>query len=271
MADNETPDPPVPQPGEDFWEQPALDTERSEDGTTLTVRYAGDYEAVKAFSESFTPGAPHPTDGSFTLSNIRLERYEGPSGRLELVYTDNASGDGSAGGDGKARVKKTSWSLTTTPVDIPIWRYCGPSDQNAKRYRIEPWMNEQDPDLKASWRYTDPNGVVRELTVNDQYIAAKILQGFETVQRHYPTIRKRTQLTKGDVTPDGELDHIKVGGPAGAPAYMVAFALAWLKTGEQIDIAEDGSQTLVEEWIGGDAFDENFYGEDPWRWAWGSI
>lgn len=267
--------------GTSFFQQPALDSEETNDGGTLVVRYAGEYDAVKAYAATLSIGAAHPdttNHASYVLSNIRLERYEGPSGRLELTYTDDAADSSGGSTNGNARVKSVSWSLVTTPFDVPIWRYCGPSDQNARRYRIEPWTLEQDPDLKRAWKYTDPNGVVRELTINDQRIAAKILAGYETVQRHYPTIRKITRLSKGNVLMDGELDHIATAANlSGAPAYFIAQATAWLKTGEQIDIDEKGSQTLTEEWVGGnaeagaDAFDPAFYGESPNRWEFGSV
>lgn len=263
--------PTTPTPGTTFWEQPALEQERSADDSRITVRYAGDWSDVSDYAAAFTIGAAHPTATGYELASVLLERYEGPSGRLTLVYSDTAAEEDSTSHTSSARVKKVAWSLVTTPCDVPIWRYCGPSDQNAKRYRLELWMAEQDPDLKSAFKYTAPDGTIRDLTVNDTYIAYKILQGYETVQRHYPTIRKITSLTKGDVTPDGELDHIKVGGPAGAPAYMLAFAASWLKTGEQIDVAEDGQQTLTEEWIGGEEFDANFYGDDPDRWEFGTI
>lgn len=250
-----------------FWQQPGLETERSEDGATLTVRYAGDYDAVKAYADLFEPGDAHPSDAALLLRSVRLERYEGPSGRLELTYSDNAPATGGES-DGNARVKKVSWSLATTPADVPIWRYCGPSDQNARRARLEPWSQEPDYDLKIAWKWRDPSGGVHELVENDKKLAAKILKGYETVQRHFPTIRKVTRLTKGKVTFDGMLDY--VGAPGGAPDGFTSAAAAWLKTGEQIDVAEDGSQTLTEEWTGGESFDENFYG-DLQRWEFGSV
>ena len=266
--------------GTSFFQQPALDSEKTNNGGTLVVRYAGDYDAVKAYAGTLSIGAAHPdttNHANYVLSNIRLERYEGPSGRLELTYTDDAASSAS-GTTGDARVKSVAWSLITTPCDVPIWRYCGPSDQNARRYRIEPWTLEQDPDLRSTWKYMDPNGVVRELTINDQKIAEMIAKGYETVQRHYPTIRKITRLSKGNVHMDGELDHVATAANlTDAPAYFIAQAEEWLKTGEQIDIDENGSQTLTEEWVGGSAgngmhaFEPAFYGESQDRWEFGSV
>lgn len=249
-----------------FWQQPGLDTERSEDGATLTVRYAGDYDAVKRYADSFDPGDAHPSDRNLVLTGIRVERYEGPSGRLELVYSDNAPGGTDQ--DPAARVKRTDWSLSTTPADVPIWRYCGPSDQSARRYRLEPWSQEPDADLKKDHKWRGPDGETNELGARDILLADKMLLGYETVQRHFPTIRKVTALTKGKVVPDGALDHI--GAPTGAPSYFTSRAAAWLKVDEQIDIAADSSQTLTEEWIGGESFDENFYGTTG-RWEFGTI
>jgi len=258
--------PTTPTPGTDFWEQPALEQERSADSATVTVRYAGDYDAVSAYAASFSVGTAHPTMAGYELTKVVLERYEGPSGRLTLVYSD--VGD-DASSSPKARVKKVSWSLATTPCDVPIWRYCGPSDQNARRYRLEPWSQEQDADLKKQWKWRDPYGGLQELQANDQKLGAKILKGYETVQRHFPTIRKVTSLTKGEVEPDGSLDY--VGDPTDAPDYFVTRATQWLKVGEQIDIAENGSQTLTEEWIGGEEFDANFYGDGNDRWEFGTV
>lgn len=281
MADETTDPATAAGLGSSFFQQPALDSDASNEGSTLVVRYAGDYDAVRAYAATLSIGSPHPdatNHANYVLSNIRLERYEGPSGRLELTYTDDAAD--SSGGDtnGNARVKSVAWSLVTTPCDVPIWRYCGPSDQNARRYRIEPWTLEQDPDLKSAWKYTDPNGVVRELTINDQKLAGMIAKGYETVQRHYPTIRKITKLSKGKVLMDGELDHVATAqNLADAPEYFLAQAEEWLKTGEQIDIDENGSQTLTEEWTGGSAgdgthaFEPAFYGESPDRWEFGSV
>ncbi len=259
--------PATPPPGTDFWEQPALEQERAADSATITVRYAGDYDAVKAYADGFSPGDAHPSAAGYELTRISVERYEGPSGRLTLVYSDVA--DDGAEQEPKARVKKVSWSLVTTPCDVPIWRYCGPSDQNARRYRLEPWMQEPDPDLKKAYRWTGPHGGVSELVANDKKLADKILLGYETVQRHFPTIRKVTELTRGEVEPDGALDH--VADPDDAPAYFVTRATEWLKTGEQIDVHDDGSQTLTEEWIGGESFDVNFYGDGNARWEFGTV
>lgn len=280
MADETTDPATAAGLGSSFFQQPALDSDASNEGSTLVVRYAGDYDAVRAYAATLSIGSPHPdatNHANYVLSNIRLERYEGPSGRLELTYTDNAASSAS-GTTGDARVKSVAWSLVTTPCDVPIWRYCGPSDQNARRVRIEPWMMEPDPDLKKAWKYATPTGGIAELTLNDQKLAAKILAGYETVQRHYPTIRKITKLSKGIVHMDGELDHVATAANlTDAPAYFLAQAEEWLKTGEQIDIDEKESQTLTEEWIGGsagnggNAFDPAFYGESPDRWEFGSV
>lgn len=250
-----------------FWQQPGLDTERSEDGSTLTVRYAGDYDAVVAYAATFEPGDAHPSDRALVLIRIRLERYEGPSGRLELVYSDNAPGGTEQ--EPKARVKKVTWGLSSTPADVPIWRYCGPSDQNARRSRLEPWSQEPDYDLRSDWKWRDELGGVHELVQNDIKLARKMLAGHDAVQRHFPTIRKVTILTRGEVVPDGFLDYI--GDPTGAPDYFVTRATQWLKIDEQIDIADDGTQTLTEAWIGGEEFDVNFYGDDPDRWEFGTV
>ena len=258
--------PATPTPGTDFWEQPALEQERSADSATITVRYAGDYGSVSAYAASFAVGSAHPAMAGYELVRVVLERYEGPSGRLSLVYSDVGAGTSSSP---TARVKKVSWSLVTTPCDVPIWRYCGPSDQNARRYRLEPWSQETDPDLKKAFKWRDDLGGLHQLVSNDEKLAYKILDGYETVQRHFPTIRKVTELTKGEVEPDGELDH--VADPDDAPACFVIRAAKWLKTGEQIDVHDDGSQTLTEEWIGGEEFDANFYGDGNDRWEFGTV
>ena len=48
-------------------------------------------------------------------------------------------------------------------------------------------------------------------------------------------------------------------------------SLTFIATGEQIDVHDDGSQTLTEEWIGGEEFDANFYGDGNDRWEFGTV
>lgn len=270
-------DPATPTPGTDFWEQPSLEQESSADGSTITVRYAGDYASVKAYARAFSTGDAHPTEASYELSRIHLERYEGPSGRLALVYSDTAAGAAGEGGSRPAREKKTEWSLTSVAGLVPIWRYCGQSDgwdSAARRWRIELWMQEPDAQLRQAWEWRDNGGagVTLELGTRDKILAAKIAKGIESVERHAPAIRKKTFYTKGAITPTGELD-FKIAPEAlvaaGAPAHFVSRASQWLKIDEQIDTASDGSQTLLEVWQGGEDFDDNFYG--PNRWEYGTI
>ena len=270
-------DPATPTPGTDFWEQPATEQELSTDASTITVRYAGDYAAVKTYRNSFAVGDAHPTEAGYELSNIRLERYEGPSGRLILTYSDTAADAEGSGGGRAAREKKTEWSLTSVSGLVPIWRYCGQSegwDSAARRWRIELWMQEPDAQLRQVWQWRDNGGVgaTLELGTRDKILAAKVAKGIDAVERHAPAIRKRTVYTKGLITPTGELD-FKITPAAliaaGAPAHFVARASQWLKIDEQIDIAANGTQTLLEAWQGGEDFDDDFYGAS--RWEYGSI
>lgn len=270
-------DPVTPAPGTDFWEQPSLEQESTADGSTITVRYAGDYVSVKAYARAFSTGDAHPTETGYELSRILLERYEGPSGLLTLVYADTAAEGEGGGADRAARKKKESWSLATVSGLVPIWRYCGQSDgwdSAARRWRIELWMQEPDASLREAWQWRDAGGAgaVLELGARDKILAAKIAKGIDAVERHAPMIRKRTVYTKGKIEPTGELDYKLTDAElqeAGAPSYFTNRAAEWLKIDEQIEIADDGTQTLVEAWQGGEAFDDDFYGTD--RWEYGSI
>lgn len=274
MAD-ETPDAPATPAatglGTLFWEQPALEHGTTQDESSVVIRYAGDYDALKTFSTSFSVGAAHPDDSDYELAEIRLERYEGPSGRLTLTYKDTAPGGGGGGSSGAARQKSVKWGLTSTAQTLSILRYCGPSEgANASRPRIELFMAETDGDLKNVYKYHTGDGAVAELTSqNDKKMADKILAGIESVQRHFPSVRKTTIYTKGSFAPSGDLDVAVTAatlGGYGCPASLHGRAAQWLKSGEDVEIDGDGNQTLVETWIGGARFDPDFYGPIGTRW-----
>lgn len=262
MATSIAPAPAAPASGNKYFLQPEFDQELSEDESTISVTYKGEYDALSTFARTFAPGTSSYSGAStFLLSTLKLERTAGPTGLLTLLYTDSAPGSGSGSGGGSARVRSVSWRLSSNPADVSVYRYCGQSSSNANRVRIERWWTDPGD---------DPASSLYGLVDADQKIALKILAGKETVQRHYPVIVKTSVYSRGNITPTGQLDYY-VTSIAGAPSWMIGRANAWLKIQEDCELAADKSQTLVEGWIGGESFDDNFYGSGASRWKFGTI
>ena len=261
MADDIATAPGAPAENSGYWQQPDFEHEVSEDGGSITVLYRGSYAELAAFARSFSPGSSaYEGDADYVLARRRLERSAGPSGLLTLVYTDTAEGTDEDGG-AAARLRSVAWRLASTPADVSVYRYCGPSSSNANRARIERWWSAPGG---------DPASTISGLCEADQRIARKLLEGKEVVQRHFPTLVKTSVYGRGRIQPTGALDHYSAS-VAGAPEWMAGRAACWLKQQEDCELAPDKTQTLVEAWIGGDAFDPNFYGDGEARWAFGSI
>ncbi|MBR1837896.1 MAG: hypothetical protein IJ783_11495 [Kiritimatiellae bacterium] len=271
---------PSPQPGTDFWEQPELTLSRATRAAArLVEQYRGPYGEVKAWADALQLGNAHPDAAAYkyyTLQSVDLTRDAGPSGTAVLVWT-NAGVDDTASAADDARVLEVNWHLSTSPIDVSVYRYCGQSQgANANRARIEAWWNGvlSGEGVAADGTIDMPS----HFNAGDRAIAAKLLAGREVVQRHYPTIVKTTLAGKGSLSPDGKLDHVIANGagPAGAPAWMAGRAAQWLKIQEDGEQHADNTQTFVEAWIGGDDFDMNFYGNEAQsgtsgRWEFGTI
>lgn len=254
-----------------YLEQPERTINYTADGKTATVNYKGDYADLKTYADGLTIGAsPLATGSSFVLSAADLVRIVGSPnlGTLRLTYTANGS---SASSQGAADIIRTAWRMTNTQTEVSILRYCGQSvGANANRQRIEAWMQEPDAGLRAAFEFRSFSGAIIQLTANDLLLAKKISAGIESVTRHYPTIQKETILTRGTIAGIGaNLDHIDT--PTGAPSGMTSAAAAWMKIGDDLDVAEDGTQTRTESWVGAASFDANLYGNGSDRWEFGTV
>jgi hypothetical protein len=250
--------------------QPELTYTKSRDSERATVRSRGPFGDLLATYDALELGKIGRGLTGMRLKSATLTRCEGGLGVLEEVYGSDPS---SASQTGRAEEIQTSWRFSTSPQDVSVYRYCGPSvGANANRRRIENWYSN----YLASVAENDggEGGVAdvdffRSLTSADQEIARKLLEGKESVMRHFPTIQKITDYRGGGALAfTGELDYA-VDSIPDAPAWMLERAAAWLKVQEDVDESGDGHRTLTESWIGAAEFDEDFYGEN--RWEFGTI
>ncbi|MBR1608170.1 MAG: hypothetical protein IJ678_00970 [Kiritimatiellae bacterium] len=280
MAD---PTPAAGGPGTTFFELPDFTLARAaRTATRLVETYRGPWTDVEKWANALEIGDAHADTANykyFSLQAVDLVRDAGPSGTATLTYTNAGVDDtASEGQQGKARVIETSWRLSTSPIDVSVYRYCGQSQgANANRARIESWWNRVH-----AGEYVAEDGTIEIpswFNAGDRAIAEKLVAGKEVVQRHYPTVVKTTLAGSGALAPAGKLDHIaETNGDflSDCPPWMSGRAKKWLKVQEDSEYNADGSQTLVESWIGGDNFDENFYGNADQsglvgRWEFGTI
>lgn len=264
----------MPTPSSDSlptYEQPERSYRLASGARTLVVEKRGDYDELAAALQNMSHGDDCPEQG-YTNLKLRegvVERERGGVGHLTLTYvrgTPTSHGDG----DDDVAVR---WRLTSCPEDVSVYRYCGPSvGANANRARIDSWRRRLDERLESVGDETVGDSEFFEgLTSADQQIARKLLEGKDTVQRHYPMIVKVSEGEVDDLEMTGELDHA-YDDIDDAPEIMTDRAAKWLKVQEDLEIDEETEiGTLTEGWIGGVDFDEDFYGESPTRWEFGTI
>ena len=251
--------------------QPQITVASDDEGETATVRWKGSLDLIKAQAAGYRIGQPYTVAaGGVTIQGDckRATVETGPGGLATLslsLFAEHKTASARS-----AKKYKEDWELTNSQEMIPISQYAGPSGgANANLRQIELWRNGDDPDLYAAYQYKDGDGTVT-LDGGTLKLAEKIRQGIETVMRFSPTIRKVTRYSKGHVAGLGKkLSHIDT--PSDAPSGMANAAKAWLKIGDNLSIAGDGTQTRTELWLGADSWDENLYGEPPKRWEFGTI
>ena len=254
-------------------EQPDRNLSREVGKEALVIPVRGAYAELAAIEAGLDPGETALAGAAgYVLANTDLTRENGALGLLRLTFTKSAAADNTSNDADELSV---DWALTTQAQTLSILRYCGPSASQGYRPRIETWMRESDGELKSSYKYHAEGGEIVDLqTAGDKLMADKILAGIESVMRHFPSIRKTTTYTKGKFEPSGELDYYCTKDEMkgyGCPETLADRKPKWLKTREDVTIARDKKQTLIEEWIGGDSFDENLYGPDDNRWTPASI
>lgn len=261
-----TPTPPAPMHAVTTQTQPEGEYNATQGEESITVVRKGLYDSLKTEADALTIGTSTESATGLHLSAINLSRTVGALGILRLTYSDTESSEQQT----DAEAISVTWQMKHAQKLVPIWRYCGPSAQNANRARISAWMREPDADLYGAYRYRTKNGTVVELVAQDQLLAAKIRAGIEQVMRFYPTVQKTTHYTKGKITGVGiGLAYIDTPGSPWDDASPGGSDM-WLKVGDDVTRNADGSQQRVETWIGEENFDANLYG-DLQRWEFGTV
>lgn len=159
------------------------------------------------------------------------------------------------------------FNVRNVQTQISLMRYCGPSTvNNAQWYDIRKWRAETDKALFDAWKYRDDSGE-HTLSSFSQLLAAKIKLGYESVMRFYPVVSRVRVFPKRPAVMDigAKLSYIDT------PPEYDYLAAAWMKIQEDVEELSDGTFKLVESWQGADYYDVNFYGDEPDRWAFGSI
>ena len=234
-----------------------------EAGTTYTDVYVGTRSDIDAEAAKYTTdNTPQP--GQTRCNSKSIEYGVGDVATLTVVRVDRKS-------------QKTTyepvdqdsvvWSITTSQITYPIERYCGSSGVSAQLWEIRAWQREPDTNLHRSFQFRGADMTIYTLSDASKRIAQKISAGIESVMRFFPTIKKISTYGGGKIRGLGEkLAYIDTpGSPYDSAAKM------WLKTGDDVQRAADGSQIRTETWIGSETIDANLYGESPERWELGSI
>ena len=235
---------------------------QNDGGGKIIAQYVvkGDYDAVLTQAKA-RPAGTLITDVGYVL-NWQINRTNGGKGIVTYNCADVTSEQWTSNS-----ALKDVWSIRNMQTAISIMRYCGPSlVMNANWYDITQWKKERDKELFDDYKYKDGKDVEHELNDFSKLLADKILQGKETVSRHYPVVtRSRTYAKKPTDDIGAGLDVI------GAPAEYSSAAPVWLKVQDDLDQLADGTYKRVEAWQGADELDVNFYGTGAQRWAFGGI
>lgn len=215
------------------------EVERLRKGRVTTVRYNGDYAALKAMQ----PKPGHRLDGGKVQTSL-LRRLQGGSGLLE--YTIQATEAGEQEGSEPGATIEIEMAQTERPI-LCRREFQGYADA------IDLWRNSPD-ELRSQfkYRYYSAGGEEQEGTLGTeaQKAARLILRGIESYLVFHPVV---TITTKHDSRPVQYASGIgRIGNPtrSGYPG-----GYEYLKTADRLSEQTDGTWTRVEQWTGAKAAD----------------
>ena len=239
---------------------------------THDIIYKGPYDALESASASIVVGTCIAA-GSYALE-WRLEHAPGCG---LLTITCAATDPNSTATASLATCTDDLWEVRSIRNDVSIFVYCGDSNTNPNRAKIEAWQREPDGELAAQYKFRNSAGVEVALGAEDVMVAKKIAKGCESVVRFYAAI---TRTRTYDGPPPACLQDLST---IGDPPYAtntrspdgVASAIAaheWLKMQDDAVGQPDKTWKRIESWWGipktdapdSHPWDPDFYGPNRW-------
>lgn len=259
------------------YRQPTESVALNDNGVTaFAVVVKGDFSTLETWAKSFDIG-DELKDGNTALGlyaqTWQLDRAPGDCGVLAVNCLPKSQT--TSGGSTAQKCLDDLWEVRTLRNDMSIFSYCGETDVEPSRAKIEAWMKEPDGVLAAAFKFRDSakNEVALESPSLD--VAKKIALGREAVIRFYAAI---TRTRTYDYPPPclqnlARVDTPSTGTASRAPSNIstVISGHEWLKM--QDDAIQQPYKTWkrIESWWGiptsnenPHPWDPNFYGANPW-------
>lgn len=224
-----------------------------------SIALEGDYDELEGFAKSCIVGRAVPSfTGSTTegwpeegiVSAAEVMRLKGHRGRLTLSYTTLETCE--------------VWGLEMMEIQKPIKTWMAGAEKKADRPDLNLLANWEtqanNPALQAEYNAYKYNGTA--LTGNTLLLAQMIREeGIEHYVVYTPVITCTTRLN--EIPSDIGADNGKITTPTSNEGVtisgLIGTATAWLKTGDRLTGAIDGTYTRVQQWTGADKWNTNLY------------
>lgn len=217
------------------------------------------YETLEDVVEAMKVGES-PASSSLNLTiegrlvNAVLERLPGGKGKAVIMTT--------------SFLKKDVWGLDMTEIQKPIraWKYDDSSDK-PNLHQIDFWEKQKADGNKEAYESFKYDGKTA-MTGNTLKLAKMIHQGIQYFSLFTPVITCTTRLTQAEIDGGAEVSLTDIGkvfqpSQIGCPTMFQNAAASFLKTGDRITGALDGTYTRVQTWTGADAWNPDLYGTAP--------
>ena len=222
-----------------------------------TLVWDGPYEELEGFVEScivgrkvpaLTGSSPEGWPSGGIVSAAEVVRLKGLRGRMSLTYTTLETCE--------------VWGLEMMEIQKPIktWMAGAEASQKPDLNLLANWESQaNNPALQAEYNAYKYNGTA--LTGNTLKLANMIREeGIEHYVVYTPVITCTTRLN--EIPEDIGADNGKIITPTSDDAVITGLtgtATAWLKTGDRLTGAIDGTYTRVQQWTGADKWNTNLY------------
>jgi hypothetical protein len=211
---------------------------RTEDGTSKTYRWHGDYDALNTFQATFSTGGTY--DG-LTVRDVDLVPEAGGLAMLS-VTANNIVAPGSGGGGGDlSPVYELDWQRVDKDIRYhPAFVSGDYVLTNADRQEVDNCLRDPNIDADAT------------LGFNAMELYQRLLRGQTSYPLFVPVARKSSYSTSRPITGDCGTQSTPPS-QCGAPAGYV-----YVKMADKV-IKRNGSYERSEEWVGFDEVDEMVY------------
>ena len=224
-----------------------------------SIAFEGDYDELETFANacivgrkvpSFTGSTPADWPKKGIVSAAEVMRLKGHRGRLTLSYTTLETCE--------------VWGLEMMEVQKPIktWMAGAEASKKPDLNLLANWETQaNNPALQAEYNAYKYNGTALE---GNTLELAKMIreEGIEHYVVYTPVITCTTRLN--EIPNDIGADNGKITTPTSGDdnvtiTNLTGTASQWLKTGDRLTGAIDGTYTRVQQWTGADKWNTNLY------------